>query len=529
MANLRMFFILFCIVIFTACSRKAGTSIPTLTVEERTETQVALNPALREVLDNAFSRRENISRPDEEILQSFAIEVNERRFFFRQHTHQIADTGVHRNFIRNEIEMLFRELAHSYGPYVYFGGDDVFLPVRDTIINTINMQETWFRDELIVLIYSYLSTIITDNHFRISRSALTDDIEFFHYNKPFTKSERGFSCLQSGLYVQQLILPCRPDMLLDIQDSFRFSMDESGAFFYAPVIMVQVPDYHAHQHRLSVFNLNPSILPHTIQQDTTPQYLTIVYEDGSLETVMLVQTPRKRNFEQSDTEDIKSTIEFINDIPIVKINAMGSSHDPDGIGRSEGRAFLRDANIYLQNEPVIILDLRGNRGGCYRLPIRWFYNVIGQIVPHNSFSLYHIPYDDFYWDPDNTDILPPVPLGEDHTVLDSGPIRMVPNNQLIIVLVDRFSFSAAEAMVDLAFSVENTLVVGQNTAGGWLTGSGIRRTTPFSGIHIAFSPLLNIHPEGHFTEDVGYAPDIWVMGDALTATLNMLNHHIIPK
>lgn len=98
--------------------------------------------------------------------------------------------------------------------------------------------------------------------------------------------------------------------------------------------------------------------------------------------------------------------------------------------------------------------------------------------------------------------------------------------QILIVLVDRITGSAGELFTDLAFNVQNTLVVGQNTFGTLTTSLSFPSLQmPNSGITLALGNCcLYFHPEGHFAEGVGFAPDVWVTGDALAAALAMLRN-----
>jgi len=74
----------------------------------------------------------------------------------------------------------------------------------------------------------------------------------------------------------------------------------------------------------------------------------------------------------------------------------------------------------------------------------------------------------------------------------------------------------------LAFNIENTLVIGQNTAGMLNTSGGSALFLPRSGQHISFGHFAHVHPPGHLPEGIGLTPDIWVHGDALAATFAML-------
>jgi hypothetical protein len=202
----------------------------------------------------------------------------------------------------------------------------------------------------------------------------------------------------------------------------------------------------------------------------------------------------------------------------------------------------------LHNEPVIIIDIRGNLGGNVHLGTLWLKLLTGEFIPHNFrhmgifdrneliaddsenamyharqfaeyfdiYELYEITFPEAFW------------LDENHFIFGSFPDRIVPNEQLIIFLTDRNTASAGESFADLAFNMENTLIIGQNTMGSLLTGTSFpsRITLPNCGMPFNLGRGFFVHPENHLTESIGLAPDIWVQGDALSATLAMLSVHL---
>ncbi|MCL2388505.1 MAG: S41 family peptidase, partial [Defluviitaleaceae bacterium] len=101
--------------------------------------------------------------------------------------------------------------------------------------------------------------------------------------------------------------------------------------------------------------------------------------------------------------------------------------------------------------------------------------------------------------------------------------RVIYNEQLIIVLVDRFTLSSGEIFADQFTNVENTLVIGQNTFGMLLTSSGLPLYLPNSGMPVSMGRYKLVHPENTWQEGVGFSPDIWVLGDALTAAWAILD------
>ncbi|MDR2167733.1 MAG: hypothetical protein LBE35_07795 [Clostridiales bacterium] len=199
---------------------------------------------------------------------------------------------------------------------------------------------------------------------------------------------------------------------------------------------------------------------------------------------------------------------------------------------AEGRAFLSFAEE-LRDEPVIILDLRGNGGGNGFMGQRWFYALLGENVPANFVRLTAEQYA-------GPRIVPPENTHHDrredieqftherdfygHALIEGPKDRIVPNERLIIILADRGAASAGEGMVDLAFNMENTLVIGQNTSGAHAFNRSYPqgRTLPRSGIYFGFGRSMTLWPENHFAEGIGLAPDIWAQGDALAAALQLI-------
>jgi len=72
--------------------------------------------------------------------------------------------------------------------------------------------------------------------------------------------------------------------------------------------------------------------------------------------------------------------------------------------------------------------------------------------------------------------------------------------------------------------MENTLVIGQNTQGALLTSGSLELFLPNSGISLRMGSAMFFQEEGTWQEGIGFAPDVWVVGDALTAALAILNN-----
>jgi len=412
-----------------------------------------------------------------------------------------------------DTEILFDVLRYVYGAYQYFGGDDVFEPVRKSVVEDILQGGNNFTGaELCRILYRHLSPIIEDYHFIIRENIResgggaqfpfgSENTFLVSSDAFYDKTEQGFRNRDNGLYLAELAG-------YDMGDIMRLQLDEQGRHFYAPVMM-----------RDGI--------------SSASSQLTIIYEDDTTEQIMLQAAPMSIN-----AFEAPSSLEYIDDIPIVSLAwMMGMGAIPHGQYALDFLGFAEE----LRNEPIVILDLRSNFGGTAVLPLNWMYLLTGEVVMGNSPWLTNWDNElEYPWKPrGNTPESNSLYISEDdmeklhflfhRTIINGFPVEylierhIVERTQILIVLVDRYTMSAGEFFVDLAFNVENTLVIGQNTFGSLTCSSSYPHLrVPNSGIAISLGRDLMLHPEGHFAEGVGYRPDVWVTGDALAATMAML-------
>ncbi|MCL2415668.1 MAG: S41 family peptidase, partial [Defluviitaleaceae bacterium] len=173
---------------------------------------------------------------------------------------------------------------------------------------------------------------------------------------------------------------------------------------------------------------------------------------------------------------------------------------------------------------------------------RWLHILTGDIIPPNNVRLTRFSLENqlqslrnstpeiWFYIPLDKILLYSNPVSFDETHTIQGRIgfsdELIPNDKLIIMLTDRLAGSAGESFVDLMFSMENTLVMGQNTGGVLNTdGRYSNLSLPNSGILFGLGRAVILHPEGHLIEGVGIAPDIWVRGDALQAALALISNN----
>ena len=496
------------LVLLSACGRSSG--------EDITPIQYALNAA--------NTRRAGIVKPDYNMLLPFTegreqidydmakliAEMGGEEYLVQFVANLLAPveraSSVTREQAIYDAEILLMLLRISYGAYTYYGGDEVFLPMFESIFDTLDTSRQWTAGRsgnFQLVLHTFISQVIADNHFTIGGRHLGSEnyspahtttygtvATFFVGEIGFDFGNDRFRSRETDMYILEVVGH-------DVNELFRLSIDDEGELSYIPVLVVPGRD-------------GGREFP-----------ITVVYENGEQEIVNLLRhNPTRRNYQSP-------SLKWVDEIPVVTIMSMQSYPNVP-----EARQFLAYA-YELKNEPVVIVDVRSNHGGNNLLSAQWLHIMSGEVVPSNSVilqmgnhqetmeALAAVPSDSLQYRPiaDFMTYHPTTPLGDYHFVWNYTADRLVPNDQLIILLTDRYTASAGEGFVDFVLNLENTLIIGQNTAGVAHKIAGAAFFLPNSGVPVHFGPGIAFFPEGLFAEGVGYAPDIWTVGDALDAAL----------
>ena len=447
---------------------------------------------LQRLLDIAYNRRTNIILPTYEQIAELTESREPRTIDMRSAFAWPPDRGVVMHITAEEATedalLFFKALRQVYGPYIYFGGDEVFNPLFDNIIAQISDYETLSVGRLERIIFNELNPVINDNHFRFGGHHFRVDATFYTSNTPFDRHQQGFRHRENGLLVTEIEGH-------DIDRVFRLSMDTYGDIFYSPVKYVVAP-----------------FAPQTYD-------MNIVFEDGSVYSLML-RNPGALNVSPSGPR-----LEFVDGIAVVTVRDMGYNPSRGTLNHTSAINFMHIAE-QIRDEPVIIIDVRHNAGGDDGLGARWLYRLMREVVPLTSIwlttdgraTVTRHPADAYRLAGDRT-----IPPGDIYFIREYN--QLIENNQLIIMLIDRFTVSAAEGFANQMFSMKNTLVIGQNTAGMLVADAAFVASDfslPNSGIRFGFGVGVFVYPDDFFAEGVGIAPDVWVHGDALQAALALL-------
>ena len=407
-----------------------------------------------------------------------------------------------------DARMLFNLMRDVYGGYVYFGGDKVFCAVLEKIEKELAAlgQDAILTSNFVNIVHKNLSGVIKDNHFLIGDYQMNNDMGFFlpvdMHNLSYHKTDGGYINKNTGLVLQE-IEGCK------IEDTMRLFVDEKGLLFYAPALLIENPPAPSMQVRFT-------------------------YEDS---TSTLCSFCR---LEQEGRHSKLPSLEFIDEIPVATVMAMGFDGHENAYGVKHAVPFLSFAEE-LRDEPIVIVDVRSNHGGNGMMGHRWMHKLTGEVVPTNSVNLSTWPYESgrFTFDPDNpyqnlpgsTDLFKSEePFGEGYSISDNLQRVIIEREQILIIITDRFTASAAETFTDLAFNISNTLVIGAPTGGALAFDLTYpQMTLPKTGVHFGFGRCMYLWPAGHFGEGVGIQPDIWVEGDALEAALALVRNNRLAK
>jgi len=459
--------------------------------------------SFEEVMAAARARREAIVKPALDDLLPFT--QGRTPVFDRQAIERFLVQRPPADYLSIEdavadVEDLFNLLRDTYGGYVYFGGDGRYEPVKQAIIDEIRRNETVIAYGTFERAVAYnLSMIVHDRHFTIGRfAAATTAVWYYSTGAGFTKDENGFRNKENGKFVQSLT---GND---DIEDVFRLHITEDGLFEWRPVVLRRKQS-----------------------QASATTSLTLVYKDGFRETITLL-----RHTGRSYTQEF-ATLNRDRGFPVARVTNMGFSASVSASG-AVARQFLGYAEE-LRDEPVVIVDLRGNPGGSGILPMEWLHILTGEVITPNFLSLdtsaIALPIIDDEGNIWNASTREANRLYWPAEVITGGYVagllcqrRITEREPLLILLVDRHSASAAEVFADLTLNIHNTLIVGTATAGVLTFNGGANLSLPRSGLPFSFGTALLHHSPGHLDEGVGLEPDIWVAGDALTAVAAMLKN-----
>lgn len=355
-----------------------------------------------------------------------------------------------------DVNYLFDALYYDYALYDYFGGHAVFDQAKADTLQEVQSRDSLTCEDLQKILVSHL-TFIKDGHFNINQDYPSEkDIPFFFRQVMFVKTDSGYQNA-NGKVVASV------DDHPDLDELFKRSISEQGYLVYYPVL------------------LKPATFDGTEwEKHTCDETLTVHYTDGSTDTLTAdAWSQYYKDLPKGQNTDLRQT----DGIPVFQFNHF----DPSFLEETN------DAAAQMSNAEISMLDLRSNVGGYEEVAHQWFNRYSHQRVFGTG-----VRYS----------VLPASLVASPST----SKTPRASNDNILILLSGKCSASCAEITLDLAYNLENSLIIGENT-NGCMIGNGGHVELPNSKCSVIMTSVcVYLLPEGtdYFEEMRGLSPDIWV-------------------
>ena len=426
----------------------------------------------------------------------------------------VPETLTH-NEIREEIDFLFDLLRYAYGPYTYFGGDEAFGRVKHEILSQLNEMPDPMptKDYVIKLLHPNLHTIIKDNHSNIILDLSTFEmlslgVDYVFYSNEdiiFRKVNNSFITEMNG------------------KEYIKIFQEHRVYYSWGPYIY---PSLNANGELVWILGKEVDS-----KEDYINETIHLIAVESSEGITKEVKLYRASNSYRRELSDEIFSISRINDIPILR----NSVH----FGNVEVlNEFVKTGEMF-SKEPILILDIRSHGGGTAMYGSQWIHSYTNDYPTYqhfmNSVVMNKTVEENF--------VRMFVALGEQENFFHehwasqgmskskeqfwymsySGKINHVKNDNLLIVLMDRYNVSSGELFVDQLRQVDNVLFVGEPTSGCLISDSSLLYCLPISKTLITIGPGLKIRTDFSAFEGYGFKPDLWVApGESLERVLKFI-------
>lgn len=394
----------------------------------------------------------------------------------------------------NDSNLIFRVLKNCYGAYFYFGGDKAFERAKENVLSDCKTAREKLSVGILRESLKRNLSFVKDGHFRIGNEPVLEKAVYYSNEEiVFLKDTNGYYIEQDGKknYVSMV------DGSHEIEKYMKRSINDEGMLVYKIGIL-----------------------------STDVRGMVEVVFDNRTEKFELVP-PKFENNTDNNTYYFNYEV---NGIPIFAIRSFMNEQDC--------RRFVGSAEA-VKNSKISVLDMRGNCGGMSKYVIDWLdiYDPVlseyaaGNVYAHRiSRAADYLIYKNlgkYFSDQETEQLLNNYRSGSNGWEIKEAPAFVrSKNNSLLFVLVDNHTFSASEWLIAALRNKDNVIFVGTNSGGGLISDSAIKLVLPNSKINIQCGSGLGFYyDDTMFTEETGFSPDIWVNGDAMQYTLNMISYY----
>ena len=390
-----------------------------------------------------------------------------------------------------DIERLFYLLSHGYSGYAFFNQQGAFEQAEEQILAVLPTKSTWSPSALSDLFRENLDFIV-DRHLTIGDHHYAGHQDFWYDTSlEFIPTDTGYQFVKGGkMYTLESINGDDPAPFL------YPSLNKAGDAIYRSGVLSK--------------------------QKPSPLALSASAAGGDRQfTVKL----RRSNFDSFADKIFQE--DELGGIPVVRAQSFSDYYE------EELEQFVQTAST-LRQEPVVILDIRGNGGGNERWPIAWIHGLTGRraeaifvtseleskttmVGRANSFAYVIQQGADASFN--TSEEIRYNRSAESFERGDRQPrwtkpiypqLPLIPNDTTVVVITNDEVASAGEGLVMRISQAENVVVVGENTMGALTFGNGSLHQLPNSKLKVWMPINFGIFSDQVFREEVGLSPDLWV-------------------
>jgi hypothetical protein len=388
-----------------------------------------------------------------------------------------------------EIKFLFDYLKYGYASYYYFGGDEVFIPIRDKLIrvlpSVINKDNLIPLDSYRNLLVEYLKPVVVDCHFCIGDISFANfySYRYYYYNESiiFEKDKKGYYTLMG-----------------DNKYYLKTVNGETPNNYIKPTI---APDG-----RLGYVI---GLISKTKINDTSIQII-LGSGNNNIKENLTLKAAEKNYIEEAD-QNVGYRKFKEKGITVIENRRLYSISNDD----KELDKFVSVSSA-LRKEKSIILDIRHNAGGGDRYVFDWMSGYTGEwVCPYSCFlggmhtktifesikTMYNLDYGKYEKEAE-------IPGWYDtsYAELDTP----YSNHNLLFALTDPWVASSGETFLAVLRETQNTILVGINSCGMRTSANNREIYLPYSKTCINCGTDINLPSNLFWSDGIGYEPDLWV-------------------
>ncbi len=390
-----------------------------------------------------------------------------------------------------DVERLYYLFSHGYAGYAFFDQAGEFQDAKERILETVSSRSIWKTGAFSALLHEELG-FIQDCHLKVGSYTYGTYSHFWcDTTLVVTPGVDGYTCSVEGI----------SHRIVSVNG------EDPEAYVYPSLSEQGEPVY-----RLGI--LAP--------EEPSPLMLTLATEQNERRLEIGMQRADYTYYSGDVFQE-----DDVGGIPVIRVRSFSDRY-AEALSR-----FVQTASAY-KGEPVIIVDLRGNHGGNEKWAIEWIRGLTGQRAEsvfvfselHNMTTMVGrvniFAYLADVWSDEEVyaaDIAHHTRMAEQYESGASqpswrGPIYpqtpLIPNDTLIIVVINDQVASAGEGFVMRVSQAENVVVVGENSMGALTFGNGGAYRLPHSKLMVTLPINFGLFMDAEFREGRGLAPDLWV-------------------